>query len=233
MNRLEAILPPALGFARALPAGGGGESGGAADADARWVEEFLRTGREEAFEHLVDGHKEKVFRLALAILGPGFEVEAEEVAQETFVTAFRQLAAFRKESRFGTWLYRIAQRKAIDLRRSARLRHPHATAESLDALPEAHRTADWGASLSESAGSAEARAAARERQGVLLAAIRELPDPYPAVLRLFYWLDWTVAEIAESLDAAPGTVKSHLFRAREALHKKLKKKGLTDGRAMR
>jgi RNA polymerase sigma-70 factor (ECF subfamily) len=229
MNRLEAILPPALGFARELSAGDGGSSGAAADADARWVEEFLRTGREEAFERLVDGHKEKVFRLALAILGPGFEVEAEEVAQETFVTAFRQLPAFRKESRFGTWLYRIAQRKAIDLRRSARLRHPHATAESLDALPGSL----LGASLGEGAGSAEARAAARESQGVLLAAIRELPDPYPAVLRLFYWLDWTVAEIAESLDAAPGTVKSHLFRAREALHKKLKKKGLTDGRAMR
>jgi len=184
--------------------------------DARLVEEFLRTRNGDVFEALVNRHKAKIFRLALAILGPGFEAEAEEVTQEAFVTAFRQLPSFRKESAFGTWLYRIAQRKSIDLRNSARLRHPHATEDVLDAFPFAGRDGASPLGLAED----------RQSRRVLLAAIRELPEPYPEILRLFYWLDSPVAEISEILGLVPGTVKSHLFRARHLLLERLKTKGI-------
>ncbi|HTG31292.1 MAG TPA: sigma-70 family RNA polymerase sigma factor [Thermoanaerobaculia bacterium] len=183
--------------------------------DARLVDEFLRTRSNGVFEILVDRHKGKIFRLALAVLGPGFEAEAEEVTQEVFVTAFRQLPSFRKESAFGTWLYRIAQRKAIDLRNSARVRHPHAPEETLEAMTP--RGGDDA--------SPHGRAEARQNRRVLLAAVRELPEPYPQILRLFYWLDWSVAEISETLGMAPGTVKSHLFRARHLLSERLREKG--------
>lgn len=184
-------------------------------ADGRLVDEFLRTESGDAFALLVDRHKERIFRLALAVLGPGFEAEAEEVTQEVFVVAFRQLPSFRGECAFGSWLYRIAQRKAIDLRRSARVRHPHAEEKILEGATPAGLAPD-------------SRAAERQSRLALQAAIRELPDPYPAVLRLFYWLDRSVSEIAEVLNVAPGTVKSHLFRARRLLAGRLKEKGFTD-----
>lgn len=203
-----------LGWQMSAPEGPRPAAPGPAD-DARLVEEFLRTRSGDAFEALVDRHKTKIFSLAMAILGPGFEAEAEEITQETFVAAFRQLPSFRKESAFGTWIYRIGQRKAIDLRNSARVRHPHATEDALEGLPLEGRDGD----------SPEGRAGARQRQRVLLAAIGELPEPYPEILRLFYWLDSSVAEIAEALGLAPGTVKSHLFRARHLLSERLMKKG--------
>jgi RNA polymerase sigma-70 factor (ECF subfamily) len=190
--------------------------------DARLVAEFVRTRRSDLFELLVDRHKEKIFRLALAVLGPGLEAEAEEVTQEAFVTAFRQLPSFRSESRFGTWLYRIALRKAIDVRRSARLRHLHAGEDAL---------VDGPLAGSPEAGPHE-RAEAGQKRRALLCALAELPDPYPTVLRLFYWLDWSVADISAALAIAPGTVKSHLFRAREMLFKKLKKKGFSDANSL-
>lgn len=180
------------------------------------VEEFLRTRSGEVFEALVDRHKAKIFRLAVAILGPGFEAEAEEITQEVFITAFRQLPSFRKESTFGTWVYRIAQRKAIDLRNSARIRHPHAAEDTLETMPV------QGADGVSPQGLAEAR----QSQRVLMETIRELPEPYPEILRLFYWLDSSIAEISEALGLAPGTVKSHLFRARHLLLERLKKKGI-------
>lgn len=184
-------------------------------ADVRLVDEFLRTESGDAFAVLVDRHKERIFRLALAVLGPGFEAEAEEVTQEVFVAAFRQLSSFRGDSAFGSWLYRIAQRKAIDLRRSARIRHPHTGETALEgAAPDGPAP--------------DARAAESQSRRALQAAIRELPDPYPVVLRLYYWLDRSVGEIAEVLNVPAGTVKSHLFRARLLLAGRLKEKGFDD-----
>ena len=184
--------------------------------DARLVDRFLRTRSHDVFEILVDRHKEKIFRLAIAILGPGYETEAEEVTQEVFVTAFLKLASFRRESSFGTWLYRIAQRKAIDLRNSARIRHPHASEEALENLPAP------GCDDAGPLGHAEARQSRR----VLHAIIRDLPDPSPQILRLFYWQGWSIAEISEALGIASGTVKSYLFRARQLLSARLKEKGI-------
>lgn len=184
--------------------------------DARLVDRFLRTRSHDVFEILVDRHKAKIFRLAIAILGPGFETEAEEVTQEVFVTAFLKISSFRRESSFGTWLYRIAQRKAIDLRNSARNRHPHASEEVLENLPP--RGGDDAGPL----GDAEARQSRR----VLHANIRDLPEPSPQILRLFYWQDWSIAEISEALGIASGTVKSYLFRARRLLSARLKGKGI-------
>jgi RNA polymerase sigma-70 factor (ECF subfamily) len=215
---LGAAAIPALGWQGSVPAGTPRARIETADDDARLVEEFRRTRSDDVFKLLVDRHKEKVFRLALAILGPGFEGEAEEVTQEVFVTAFERLSAFRGESRFGTWLYRIGQRKAIDCRRSAHVRRSRMDGEVRWEIPPPIGPI----------ASPHERAEARQDQRVLAAAIREMPDPYPTVLRLFYWLDRSVAEIAEVLGVAPGTVKSLLFRARHLLYERLSKKGFPD-----
>lgn len=184
--------------------------------DDQLVGRFLESRSNEVFEILVDRHKRRIFGLALAILGPGFEAEAEEVTQEVFVTAFRKLSSFRRESSFGSWLYRIAQRKTIDLRNSARFRHPHAPAEALEG----------SSSPGEGDAGPHDLAEVRQSRRLLLASIRELPHPGPEILRLFYWQGWSVAEISEALGIASGTVKSLLFRARRLLFERLKGKGI-------
>lgn len=85
----------------------------------------------ESFEVLVDRYKDRVFRLAVSIVGPGYAAEAEEVAQEAFLRAYRSLDHFRGESAFGSWLYRITYNLAIDAKRKARMRYPHVGEEAL------------------------------------------------------------------------------------------------------
>src|SRR5256712_11805287 len=103
--------------------------------DSDLIREYLETGDSALFAQLAAKYQDRVFRLAVSILGPGFEPEAEEVAQEVFVLVYRHLSSFRLESRFGTWLYRIAYNRAIDTRRTARLRRPHVDDEALAPLP--------------------------------------------------------------------------------------------------
>ena len=86
--------------------------------------EYLRSGRPEHFSELVTRHKEKAFRLAVSVLGPSFEGEAEEVTQEAFLAVHQGLKKFDFKSKFSTWLYRITYNRAIDYRRKPRYRYP-------------------------------------------------------------------------------------------------------------
>jgi RNA polymerase sigma-70 factor, ECF subfamily len=164
------------------------------------------------FEELVASQKERVFRVALSVLGPGRESEAEDVAQEAFVRAFRALPGFRGESRLSTWVHRLAFNLAVDHRRAAG-RRPIGSGggdEVMARLP----ARDPGSDPYRASRDAERRRAVR-------AALDGLPDEPRAVLHLHYWLGCTVREIGDLLDLPPGTVKSHLHRGRERLGKEL------------
>jgi RNA polymerase sigma-70 factor (ECF subfamily) len=178
---------------------------GSAD-DAGLIERFLQMDDDDAFEILVRRYQDKVFRLAASILGRGAESEAEDATQEVFVVVLRCLKSFRRESAFSTWLYRLARNRIIDYRRRALRRPPGATGDALRAVTNAAVPADPG--------SAAARA---ERRTRLLRQIDRLDDPQRAVIHLHYWQGQSVAEISELLGVRPGTVKSHLFRARKRL----------------
>lgn len=181
--------------------------------DSELIAEYLRSGDHSAFRKLVERHQERAFRLAVSILGPGAEAEAEEVVQEAFLKVYRSLPRFRMQSTFGTWLYRIASNCAFDARkrRGARQAAPGEAAEL--ASPDAS--------------SPLARAMGGERRRILTECITRLPEMYQVVLRLHYWHGLSVDEIAMQLSAAPNTIKSYLLRARERLARLLAGRGVT------
>src|ERR671930_639097 len=93
-----------------------------------------RLGDSEAFRALVERHSRSVFRLAFRMMGN--EQDAEDVVQESFLRAFKQLGRFESRANFGTWLYRIVANCSVDLMRARQARHDIARGESLDEAVE-------------------------------------------------------------------------------------------------
>src|SRR2546421_3357770 len=91
-------------------------------------------GDNEAFRALVERHSRTVFRLAFRMTGN--EQDAEDVVQESFLRAYRQLGRFEARANFGTWLYRIVANCSVDLMRARQARHDQARGESLDEATE-------------------------------------------------------------------------------------------------
>jgi RNA polymerase sigma-70 factor, ECF subfamily len=160
-----------------------------------------RAGDSDAFRELVETHRDRAYGLALRILRS--PPDAEETAQDAFVRAWRALAGFRGEARFGTWLYRIVARQALD--RAAVLR---ARRERETELDEAHGVA---AAAPEPGGRID-----RTRIEVLLAGLSEAQR---AVVTMFYLEDRSVEQVAAALRMPENTVKTHLSRARAALRR--------------
>src|SRR3989454_10379495 len=94
-----------------------------------------RQGDSEAFRALVERHSRSVFRLAYRMTGN--EQDAEDVVQESFLRAYRQLGRFESRANFGTWLYRIVANCSVDLMRTRQARQSHAPVESLDEIDAA------------------------------------------------------------------------------------------------
>lgn len=182
--------------------------------EAALVDDFLSRGAEESFERLVNRYKDKVFRLAASVLGPGFQAEAEDVTQEVFIQVFRKLSTFRQDSRFATWLYRITYNRALERKRTARFRIPHQGEEALNALAAPAEQAD-----------PEEASEKRRRNRVVLESLDALGEPYRTAIYLHYWMKCPVSDIAECLGTRPGTVKSYLYRGRKRLARILEKEG--------
>lgn len=89
-----------------------------------------RQGDGEAFRALVEQHSRSAFRLAFRMTGS--EQDAEDVVQEAFLRAYRQLGRFESRANFGTWLYRIVANCSVDLMRAKQSRHDISRSESLD-----------------------------------------------------------------------------------------------------
>src|ERR1700712_3237650 len=89
-----------------------------------------RQGDSDAFRALVETHSRSVFRLAFRITGN--QQDAEDVVQESFLRAYRQLGRFQERAHFGTWLYRIVANCSVDLMRAKQSRHDQSRSDSLD-----------------------------------------------------------------------------------------------------
>ena len=180
-----------------------------------WLVERCREDDDSAFGELVRRYRGPVFRLAVSILGQEFAPEAEDVTQEVMLRVHHALRSFRGESKFGSWIYRIAFNQALNVKVRARYRAPHVSEDSL------------AAKASPDLGPHEQLHAERRRKAVL-ACVSELPDVYQSALRLHYWLGASMAEIAEMLDTPENTVKSYLHRARRLLHAMLRERGFDE-----
>lgn len=181
------------------------------ESDAQLVAR-VQGGDPEAFAELVDRHGARVFRLALSILGREHVPEAEDVSQEVFLKVHHAITSFRGESEFSSWIYRITFNHALNLKARARFRNPHADEAVLQ------HTASPGAGPDQQAETAQ-------RDRALAECMESLPEIYQSALRLYYWLDAGMAEVAELLGVPENTAKSYLHRARKLLHGSMTQKG--------
>ncbi len=148
----------------------------------------------DRLEELITKYENTLYRAALAILGA--EPEAEDAVQETFLRYLQTRPNFRDENHEKAWLLRVTANRCKDVLRDRR-RHP--TVELLDVYP-----------------------APNAETGDLVEAILELPPDQRAAIHLFYYEGYSTGEIGKILGRRPGTVRSDLSRAREALRRKLK-----------
>lgn len=165
-------------------------------------------GDSQAFEGLYRRYSRDVYSLAFRMLRS--QADAEEVTQETFLSAYRSLNRFRFDSAFSTWLYRIAMRRITDwLRKHSKRRAATVSGESdyvFETLPDPHQD-----------GNPRERAAQEEQQKRLEALISLLDERHRMILLLRYIHEQSYEEIAQILGCRLGTVKSRLNRAHAML----------------
>jgi RNA polymerase sigma-70 factor (ECF subfamily) len=188
-------------------------------ADTRSDEDlFLACAGDEpsAFRPLVERHLRMVRRLALNVLGDLHE--AEDVAQEVFVSVWKARIDWRPEARFSTWLHRITVNKAIDRRRSLRgvSRACPEPQEVINRLAEADVRA-------ETPEDALGRLERIERATGLRRALDRLPESQNQALTMFYFEELDVGRIADVLDCSEQAVRSLLKRGRQALKTNLQR----------
>ena len=180
--------------------------------DEQLVERVQR-GDKNAFNLLVKKYQHKVVNLvARYVNNPG---DVPDVVQEAFIKAYRALPTFRGESAFYTWLYRIAVNTAKNYLTSQGRRPPSSDVEADEA-----EYYGGGEALQEVA-TPENLALTDEIKRTVFAAIEALPEDLRTAITLREMEGLSYEEIAEIMDCPVGTVRSRIFRAREAIDKKL------------
>ncbi len=168
-----------------------------------------KRGDQDAFAQLVQRYQRRIFNLVYRMLQQ-YE-EASEITQETFLAAWQGLPSFRGDARFATWLYRIAYNcalKQLETRKRDRALQAALQAEQALESEDTYKSAD--AQIDE-----------HERQAFVQEHLSRLPAKYRAVLILRHLQDMTYEEMAEILTMPVGTIKTHLFRARNLLKQRL------------
>jgi RNA polymerase sigma-70 factor (ECF subfamily) len=168
-----------------------------------------KRGDQDAFAQLVQRYQRRIFNLVYRMLQQ-YE-EASEITQETFLAAWQGLPSFRGDARFATWLYRIAYNCALkQLETRKRDQALQAALQAKQALesPDNYERAD-------------AQIDKHERQTFVQEHLSHLPAKYRIVLILRHLQDMTYEEMAEILTMPVGTIKTHLFRARNLLKERL------------
>ena len=183
------------------------------DNDQQLVQR-VQKGDKSAFDLLVRKYQHRVLKLVGRFVNDA--AEAEDVAQEAFLKAYRALPAFRGDSAFYTWLYRIAINTAKNTLVSNRRRPVDFDLDLQD--PEQHDRQ----SLLKDADTPEGVLLTDEIRGVVERALEQLPDDLRTAIVLRELEGLSYEEIAEAMDCPVGTVRSRIFRAREAIDKKLK-----------
>ena len=183
------------------------------EADQVLVERVQR-GDKKAFDLLVLKYQHKVANLISRYVRD--QAEVLDVTQEAFIKAYRALSNFRGDSAFYTWLYRIAINTAKNYLAAQSRRPPGDDIEA-----DTAEQMDLGGRLKET-GTPERMALQREIAQTIQAALDELPDDLRTAIMLRELEGLTYEEIAQAMDCPIGTVRSRIFRAREAIDVKLK-----------
>ncbi|MGB5371027.1 MAG: RNA polymerase sigma factor [Flavobacteriaceae bacterium] len=174
--------------------------------DQHWIEETIK-GNGHAFADLIDRYKHMVFTLAVKILRN--REEAEEVAQDVFVKVYQSLNTFKGDSKFSTWLYRIAYHRSLDyLKKQGR----QLSTSSIDEFtgpqfPVHENYMDAFDTV--------------DRAAIIKSAIDALHEEDAIVITLHYYEELSLKEISQVMGIGANTVKVRLFRSRKRLEKLL------------
>jgi RNA polymerase sigma-70 factor, ECF subfamily len=187
---------------------------------------LARQGDRQAFGELVDRHRTAVYRATLAAVGS--PADAEDAAQDAFVSAYRRLGSFRGDASFKTWLLTIAWNQGLNRRRTLTrwlrrfsARDRPGGEHDPDAEDATGRIPDASPSPEQSASEAELRRA-------IAAEIRRLPPKLRDALLLAQSGDYGHDEIAAMLGTAIGTIKWRVSEARRMIKKGLRERGYAD-----
>ncbi len=174
--------------------------------DERALVDACRQGEREAFDRLVVKYQRDIYRLCYRYVDT--HEDANDLAQEAFLKAWRAIGRFRGESRFSTWLYRIAVNACLNHRA---LRRP-ATEELPDSLPDPGR-------------GALSAVETKDQSRRVREAVARLPERQRATLILKVYQELSHEEVAAVLGTSVGTVKSNLFHALANLRRLLTPSG--------
>ncbi|WP_020402208.1 RNA polymerase sigma factor [Gracilimonas tropica] len=183
--------------------------------DDKYVAEAL-SGKEESYKKLVDKYQKPLYFHIRKMIK---EVElVEDLVQEVFMKAFHNLSTYSNDYAFSTWLYRIATNHTIDYLRKKKLKTL--------SINEPYKTKDgeMEIQLPDETYLTDQPVIKKQRKQIVQQAIEDLPEKYKAVIEMRHMEEKSYQEIAEILDLPLGTVKAHIFRAREMLYKALKDK---------
>ncbi len=161
-------------------------------------------GKKEAFAELMTLHQRRV-----EIMGYSFfhnKADVDDFVQDVFIKVFNNLSSFRHESKFSTWLTRIAYTTAVNTKKRTR--------ENEDISDESQIESAYL--------SPEEQEIKRITAKAVKQAMENLPQQYYSCLNLYFFQDMSYNEIAEITDIPVNTIKSHIFRAKKILQQKLK-----------
>lgn len=164
------------------------------------------SGDTEQFSILVDRYQHIVYSICYRYTQNA--TDAQDLAQEVFLTTFRRLDSFREQAKFSTWLYRLGVNRCIDFTRKRKRERVWQGGEVQDYMAD-------------SAPGPEDTAMRNEDARLLEDAIASLPERYKSVLVLYYTQDLPYAQIGEILKIPVKTVETRLYRARKKLREML------------
>ena len=165
-------------------------------------------GNVNDFEKLVTAYEKNVYNIALRMVGD--PEDAADMTQETFIKAYRSLSSFRGDSKFSSWLYRIASNVCLDFLRS-RSRHPQVSLSTVDEDDRATFE------LPDMRQNPEEQLMKKLGMEAVRRGLEQLPEQQRQILVLRELGGLSYAELAQTLGLEEGTVKSRIFRARKRL----------------
>lgn len=185
------------------------------EEDAALIKRALK-GDQKAFKRLRLKYYDAIYNAIYRMIRDKEEVT--DLTQEAFIKAFTSLASFNEEYAFSTWLFKIATNNSIDYIRRKKLQ-----TFSID-KPIESKDSDYTFEIPDTTYEADSELISGQRKKLLDDAIASLPPRYRQVIILRHVDEKEYQEIAEFLKLPLGTVKAHIFRARELLYKKLRDK---------
>ncbi|MBO5955857.1 MAG: sigma-70 family RNA polymerase sigma factor [Clostridia bacterium] len=184
--------------------------------DEGWLIKQAQKGDNKAFELLIDEHFKKIYNIAYRLSGN--EADASDMTQEVLIKIFRHIGTFNGNSKFSTWVYRVATNTCLDELKKIRRRNAY----SLDAEIDTGDS-EVAVQVRDESPSPDIAAEQKELSAAVGKAIKRLSPDHSAVVILRDIQGMSYEEVAKILNCSVGTVKSRLNRGRAQLKKILEK----------